>query len=115
MSLMDAAMADVIFMSKTRVPDGEGGFAIAWTEGATFKAAITTDDSLQAKIAEKQGVTSLYRVYTNKSITLDYHDVIKRVSDGKILRITSDAEDMKTPDSATFEFAVTTAEEWVLV
>lgn len=114
MSLMDAAMADVIFMSKTRVPDGEGGFVTAWAEGAAFSAAIVFNNSVEARAAAQQGVKNLYTVTVDKSAAMEYHDVFKRVSDGKIFRITSDGEDAKTPNVATFQFAQMSAEEWVL-
>lgn len=41
-----------------------------------------------------------------------YHDVIKRLKDGKILRITSDGDDSATPASASLNMRTCTAEEW---
>ncbi len=114
MSLLSNAMTDVVLMDKRREPDGEGGFITEWIESVIFSAAITFDTSMESRIAEKQGVTSRYTVTTNKSAKLAYHDVIKRLSDGKIFRITSDGDDKQTPKSATFQFLQVTAEEWVL-
>lgn len=114
MSLLDTAFVDVVMLEKTRVSDGEGGFITTWTEGAKFKAAITFDTSMEARTAEKQGVTSLYTVTTKKSAMLQYHDVIKCLSDGKIFRITSDGDDSFTPDSATLNMRQVTAEEYEL-
>lgn len=114
MSLLDEAFTDVIMLEKKRVPDGEGGFITTWTEGMTFTAAITFDTSMQARVAEKQGVTSLYTITIRKSAMLEYHDVLKRVSDGKIFRVTSDGDDKFTPDSASLNMRQVTAEEWVL-
>ena len=115
MSLLSQAMEDVVLLEKKRVPDGEGGFVTQWAEGVQFKAAITFDSSLQAKVAEKQGVTSLYTITTPKNAMLQYHDVLKRLRDGKVFRVTSDGDDKITPPSASFQFAQVTAEEWVLV
>ena len=114
MSLLTQAMEDVVLMEKKRVPDGEGGFTTEWAEGVSFKAAITFNSSLEAKVAEKQGVTSLYSVIFPINAKLEYHDVIRRLRDGKIFRITSDGDDEITPDSATFQFAKVSAEEWSL-
>ena len=101
MSLLTQAMEDVVLMEKKREPDGEGGFLPAvWVDGASFKAAITFNSSLEAKVAEKQGVTSLYSVICPINAKLEYHDVIRRLRDGKIFRITSDGDDEITPDSA---------------
>ena len=114
MSLLTSAMEDVVMLEKKRVPDGEGGFTTDWAEGVQFKAAITFNSSLEAKVAEKQGVTSLYSVICQINAKLEYHDVIRRLRDGKIFRITSDGDDEITPDSATFQFAKVSAEEWSL-
>lgn len=114
MSLLNQAMTDVVLMDKRREPDGEGGFITDWIESVVFQAAITFDTSMESRIGEKQGVSSRYTVTTNKSAKLDYHDVIKRLSDGKVFRITSDGDDKQTPKSASFQFLQVTAEEWVL-
>lgn len=114
MSLLQQAMTDVVAMEKTRVSDGEGGFIVDWVDGAMFKAAITFDTSMQSRIGEKQGVSSRYTITTNKNAKLEYHDVIRRLNDGKIFRITSDGGDKQTPDSASFQFLQVTAEEWWL-
>lgn len=114
MSLLQQAMTDVVAMEKTRVSDGEGGFIVDWVDGAVFKAAITFDTSMQSRIGEKQGVSSRYTVTTSKNAKLEFHDVIRRLNDGKIFRITSDGDDKQTPDSASFQFLQVTAEEWWL-
>lgn len=114
MSLLQQAMTDVVAMEKTRVSDGEGGFIVDWVDGAVFKAAITFDTSMQSRIGEKQGVSSRYTITTSKNAKLEYHDIIRRLNDGKIFRITSDGDDKQTPDSASFQFLQVTAEEWVL-
>lgn len=114
MSLIDEAMTMVVLMEKTRQPDGEGGFITNWTDGVSFEAAITFDTSMESRIAERQGVTSRYTITTNKNAKLEYHDIIRRLNDGKIFRITSDGDDVQTPDRATFQFLQVTAEEYVL-
>lgn len=114
MSLINDFMEACVLVEKTRVPDGEGGFTTSWQEGAQFEAAITFDGSMQARTAEKQVVSSSYTVTTRRNVHLKYHDVIKRLSDGKILRITSDGDDVVTPARASFSFSQVTAEEWIL-
>ncbi len=114
MSLLDKAMEDVVLMEKRREPDGEGGFITNWQESIAFKCAITFDTSIQARVAEAQGVTSRYTITTGKNAKLDFHDVIKRLRDGKVFRITSDGDDKQTPSSASFQFLQVTAEEWSL-
>lgn len=114
MSLLDEAKEICVILDKKRTPDGEGGFITDWTEGAEFKAAIAFNTSIEARIAEKQGVTSLYTVTISKNAMLEYHDVFKRKKDGKIFRVTSDGDDSFTPNSATLDMRQVTAEEYVL-
>ena len=113
MSLLTQAMEDVVMLEKKRVPDGEGGFTVEWVPGVSFKSAITFDNSMEARTAEKQGVTSLYTVTVPVNAKLEYHDVFRRVRDGKVFRVTSDGDDKITPASASFQFAQVTAEEWI--
>lgn len=113
MSLLDDAFTACVMMDKTTQPDGYGGEIKSWVDGASFQAAIVFDSSMQARTAEAQGVTSLYTVTTRKNKTLEYHDVFRRLSDGKIFRVTSDGDDKYTPDDATLNMRQVTAEEFV--
>ncbi len=114
MSLLEDATEKCIMLDKSTVPDGYGGFKPSYAEGVNFDAAITFDTSIQARTANAQGVTSMYTVTTNKALTLEYHDVFKRVRDNKIFRVTSDGDDKYTPASATLNMRQVTAEEWSL-
>lgn len=114
MSLLSEAMEKCIMLNKQTTADGYGGYITTWADGAEFDAAIVFDTSLQARTAEKQGVTSLYTVTTQKSLTLEYHDVFRRVRDSKIFRVTSDGDDKFTPASASLNMRQVTAEEWSL-
>ena len=115
MSLLTQAMEDVVMLEKKRVPDGEGGFTTSWADGVQFKAAINFDSSMEARTAEKAGVTSLYTVTVPLNCKLEYHDSFRRLRDGKVFRVTSDGDDKITPTVASFKFAQVTAEEWVPV
>lgn len=114
MSLLSDAYEKVVMIDKVTVPDGRGGYTTEWKDGADFKAAIVFDSSMQARVGEKAGVTSLYTVTTNRSVNLQYHDVFRRESDKKIFRVTSDGDDNKTPPSATLDMRQVSAEEWEL-
>lgn len=101
-------------LTRTSEPDGRGGFIVTWKDGASIDAAITYDSSIEARTAEAQGVKALYTVTTEKKTTLLFHDVIRRESDKKIFRITSDGNDNKTPASAGLNMRQVSAEEWAL-
>lgn len=114
MSLLSEAMETCVMLGRKTVADGYGSFRTVWEDGAEFKAAIVLDSSMQARVAAVQGVTGLYTVTTGKNINLQYHDVFRRVSDGKIFRVTSDGDDKKTPASASLNMRQVNSEEWRL-
>lgn len=114
MMILDT-MEPVVMMVKKRVPDGEGGFIVdGWAEDVEFKATISKDDSINAMTAEKEGVTGVYTVITPAATILEDKDVFKRLSDGKIFRVTTDGTDKKTPKKATLQIRKVHAEEWRL-
>jgi len=112
MSLLDEYMEDCVMVDRRTSSDGIGGYNTSWVDGADFKAAIVLNNSLEAKVAEKQGVTGLYTITTEKIMNLQYHDVFRRLKDGKIFRVTSKGDDDKTPESATINMRQVSAEEW---
>lgn len=114
MSLLDNAMETCVLLDKTTTPDGYGGYTPTWTEGAQFQAVFAFDTSIEARVAEAQGVTSRYTVTVRKAMMLEYHDIFRRVRDGKIFRVTSDGDDKFTPPSATLDMRQVTAEEYTL-
>ena len=114
MSLLTESMEDCTMIDKTTASDGYGGYTTKWVDGAPFKSATVLDTSMEARTAEKAGVTALYTVTTLKNINLQYHDVFRRERDGKIFRVTSDGDDKHTPESAGLNMRQVTAEEWTL-
>lgn len=114
MSLIDDFKVTCTLLEKTRVPDGEGGWTVAWKDGMKFQAAITNPNTVQSRVAEKEGMTSTYTVTTERNMGLDFHDVFRRETDGDTFRVTSDSRDVQTPDRASFQFAQVAAEKWPL-
>lgn len=114
MSLIDCMMESCVFMVKKTEPDGSGGTKTVWSDGNPLRAAITLDTSTEAQIAEAAGTVNVYTVTVSRSVRLKYHDVIKRLSDGKTFRITSDSADKKTPVCTALDMAQATAEAWRL-
>lgn len=115
MSLLSAAMEPFIIMNKIKTEDGYGGYTTTWAAGPNIDAVAIFDSSIESRVAQVQGVSSVYTVTTNKNVILEYHDVIKRVRDNKIFRITSDGDDKYTPSEATLNMRQVTAEEWELI
>ena len=99
-------------MLRRSVADGEGGWAETWAEVRSFAATIVRDTSAEARVAEAPGVANAYTVTFSEE--LSHGDVFKRVSDGQVFRVTSNADDGRPPACATFTFTQCTAEEWRL-
>lgn len=114
MSLLDEAFESYIIMNKISVNDGYGGTKTTWEEGAKIQGAMVFDSSISARIAGAQGVSSVYTLTTRRSVVLQFHDVIRRVRDGKIFRVTSDGDDSYTPQSAGLDMRQVACEEWRL-
>ena len=114
MSLLTEQMKDCTIIDKTTTADGYGGVKTSWVDGAPFTAAISFDTSMEARIGGAQSEISKYTVVTPRAIVLRYHDVFRREKDGKIFRVTSDGDDKETPQSASLDMRVVTAEEWSL-
>lgn len=112
--LLQESMETCVMLDRVTESDGYGGYTTSWHNGAEFKAAIVLDTSIQARTAEKQGVTALYTITTTKELNLQYHDVFMRKSDEKIFRVTSDGDDRRTPASATLNMRQVSAEEHIL-
>lgn len=111
MSLLSDAMEACVLLNRQTTLDDYGGFVNTWVDGAAFQAAITFDNSMQARIAEAQGVYSLYTVTTARNVVLQYHDIFRRAGDGKLFRVTSDGDDKYTPASTSLDMRQVTAEE----
>lgn len=116
MSLYEAMMDDhCVLLEKKRIPDGLGGWTTQWTDGAEFDAAILKDNTLQARIAEKDGVSELYTITVKRNFPLEFHDVFRRVSDGQVFRVTSNMKDNTSPTFSSIDIGQVNAEAYVLV
>lgn len=103
-----------VFLEKRHVPDGEGGFVESYENGYEFEGTAVLDTTLQARIAEKDGLYNVYTVYTRKKVRLAFGDIVKRVSDGMALRITSNGYEKTTPAGSAIDLNAASAERWEL-
>lgn len=111
MSLLDDFARKCVLMEKTRQPDGEGGWLpTVWTEGAEFVNYQALDTSMEARIAEKQGVTSVYSILVDTEVPIEYGDYFKDLGAGLTYRVTSRPSEKQAPKSASFSLKYFTAE-----
>jgi len=114
MRLYEEMMDSCAMMDRRTVADGLGGFNYQWVQGATFRAAIVKNNTLDARVAEKQGVTEVFTITVDKGVSLEFHDVFKRLRDSAIFRVTSNISDSETPSRSTFQIGQVSAEKWSL-
>ena len=113
-SLLDQAFERFCVMNKQTVDDGYGGTARQWVQGASFSGALVYDSSAQTAIANSMTAHGSYVLTVRKNIVLDYYDVIKRLKDGATFQLTTDSDDLKTPDSAGLNMRQYQAKEYII-
>nr|DAG17049.1 MAG TPA: head closure knob [Caudoviricetes sp.] len=113
-SLLNDFARKCILLDKSRVPDGAGGYVVTWSDGAEFLNYQSVDTSMEARRAEKEGVTSVYSALVDKSVPIEYGDYYKDVESGETYRVTSDPEAKRAPRSSSFELKFFTSERKAL-
>lgn len=112
MSLLDSAFEKFTMLDKLTAADGMGGIITRYVDGAKISAAAVLMSSAEATIAQALTNKEAFTITTRRNVNLQYHDILRRESDGKIFRVTSDGDDLKTPPSATLDMRNVSAEEW---
>lgn len=110
MSLLDDFSRSCVIMEKKRTPDGAGGYIVEWVEGAEFINYQSLDTSMEARRAEKEGVTSLYSALVRADFPIEYNEYFKDKETGLTYRVTSNPEEKVAPKSASFSLKYFTAE-----
>ena len=115
MSLMDAYKDECVLLVKTRIPDGQGGYSMTgYTDGITFSPAWEYESSPEMLVAEKEGVSRVYRLYVDKALDLEEHEVFRRIKDGQVFRVTNPGTDRHTPDSSMLNKRLIEVEKYTL-
>lgn len=112
LTLIAEMMVPCKLMNHIRTDDPYGGYSETWAEGASFQAAVIKNNTTEAILAEKQGVTETFTIVTNKPFRLEYHDIFKRVEDGQLFRVTGNTVDSEAPKRSTVPISKVTAEKW---
>lgn len=113
MSLLDDFARTCTLLEKSRQADGEGGYTTTWVDGAEFQNYQALDTSMEARIAEKDGVTSTYSALVDQAVPIEYNDYFRDETTGETYRVTSDPTDKASPKSASFSLKFFTAERKV--
>ena len=101
-------MGQCVRLERTSTPDGQGGQTTSWKPSEPFEAAVVRDSTIVSTVADKAEPSAEFTVTTQTP--LGFHDVVRRESDGLVVRVTSEA--VKTPGRASFAFVQYKAERW---
>ena len=110
MAILDDFGKPCVILEKNRQPDGEGGYITTWQDGAEFINYQALDASMEARRAEKEGVTSVYSALVDLSIPIEYGDYYRDKETGLTYRVTSNPEEKQAPASASLRLKYFTAE-----
>lgn len=114
MSLLNDYMEQFVILDKTTVDDGYGGYTTVWKAGATINGALAIANESDVVVAGAAGEKTTHTLLVSKGITLDYHDVLQRVADEKIFRVTRSGDEVYTPKSAGLNLRKVALESWEL-
>lgn len=112
--LLNSMAKKCVLMEKLRNSSDEGGYKTTWTEGAKFNNYQALDTSMEARVAEKEGVTSVYSALVDTALPIEYGDYFKDVETGKTYRVTSEPDEKKAPKIASMQLKYFTAEKKAL-
>lgn len=101
-------MEECVRLERTSTPDGQGGQTTSWSPSKPFEAAVVRDSATVSTVADKAEPSATFTVTTQ--VPLSFHEVIRRESDGLVVRVTSEATE--TPGMASFAFVQYGAERW---
>lgn len=113
-TLMDEYNVDCQLLVRTRRDDAYGGYKSVWVPGLKFSAAWEFQSAPEITVAEQEGVARTYRIYVDKTLDLDYHEVLKRKDNGQIYRVTNPGTDRKTPRTSALNKRLIEVEKWEL-
>lgn len=101
MSLLSDFSKQCVLLDKTRKPDGEGGYITEWKDGVEFMNFSVLDTSMEARKAEKEGVSSVYTGLVNGDVPIEYGDYYRDIETGRIFRVTSNPDEKQAPAGAS--------------
>lgn len=108
--LFEAMSEPCATLLRTVESDSEGGFTEEWEQGGTFNAAIVERAAKRSDIADKITEETSWKVTSDRPLL--FHEIFKRLSDGKTFRATSNGMDGAAPGVASFGFFQCEAESW---
>ena len=114
MALIMDLMTPCHIIDKVTADDAYGSATMGYRKGASISATIIKNNSTEAVVAEKQGVSEIFTIVTPSGSLLDYHSIIRRDSDKEYFIVTSREKDSVAPAMSTVQISKVNAERWSL-
>lgn len=114
MSLLEQQAQDFVILTKTSAPDEQFGRETTWTAGAAFSGTLGYIKASEMTTAQQEQNARLYGLYVGKEINLQYHQVIRRVADNEVFRVTNPGYERCTPPSSPLNKRLIEVEKWEL-
>lgn len=114
MTLIEGMMERATLLSpENSTLDGEGGQNVRYYPKSEFMAAFAMTNPVNAAVAEKAVLQNTFTITTARDNPLKFNDIVRRESDSRCFRVTSDGNDRKVPaGSDIYPFSQVNAEEW---
>ena len=110
MMLVFDAMETFRFLDKIHAPDSVGGVKPTYSYGAEFQAVASVTNDTNSIIADQLTEKNNCKIYTSRTIVLDFMDLVVRMSDGQVFRVLSDGKNSKTPEISSLDLRTVRAE-----
>lgn len=91
-------------LAETKEPDGEGGWNVIVAESREFAATLATNSKGEHEQGGAPASSATFTLTAKTGVCPAFGRKFKRVSDGAVFKVTSNANDAKTPEVATFAF-----------
>lgn len=103
-------MKPFVMLNWISEPDGLGGILWRWEDGAPFDGGLVLNTSTEMQLAHQTGSRSLYTLTTYAAIRFEPGDVVKRLEDEAMFRITSFSPDKMAPATSSIQTAEVSCE-----
>lgn len=102
--ILNEFLTDLEVIEINNTSDGLGGYIEGVSVVKTLQGIIARVSNKESRIAEKLNNKSYYVLYVKKGTLIDRNNLVRRVSDNRVFRITSLAGDKITPSGAGIDF-----------
>lgn len=114
MSLLEEYSDSYTQVIRVDSEDEYGSYITEYTDGVTFEASLAFTNEVSISTSEALGIRTNFQLMVPKDIVLSFHDLVRRNSDGKIFRVTSEGSNVYTPESSDLNLRYVDLEDWSL-